>query len=507
MIKKLDYYLDRAYREDFIEIADRAIRGNIYLWNTYWLLSGEYEGNIFFHKFSGSDKKTKEEYLLSLDFCTYILKAYKVTGDSEYQKVFNLYFEQFLEYVREKLLFSGLPAFFELPIYAHTLLIAKAQDVIGDVKDSEIIEKLLIKYATYLTDKGNQILDNNHGVFEVLALLHLGKLLGEEKWEKEAISQLDMLFANAYYDDYTNNENSLLYFNYNNNLYNSVIDFCKHYEIELGKEKENVVRNAKTAFETFVHKDGSVPIIGDGEKLSFPQHNEKSAVFPEFGIAVIKQKKQYLSFKTKTKSQPHAHLDVLSLTVNYDGLDIVADPGQYNYDRYTPINRFLRSSAGHSAVFPVFMDGVFLKEFCDKVKMTGFLAYEENGSNYLLKGGYEYQGIKVERTIDVYEGKILVTDRWNCDRPNVIRQRFIISPKIAENGRFIASEKVFKSQVDGKMITYRISEQENEGHMFIGFSPVSYEYDKYDMGLMIDFVSEVGLFGKVTMEITIKEDY
>lgn len=52
-----------------------------------------------------------------------------------------------------------------------------------------------------------------------------------------------------------------------------------------------------------------------------------------------------------------------SITARYKNIDFILDCGQYNYDRYTPINRYLRSSAGHSGFYPMFADNMFQKEF------------------------------------------------------------------------------------------------------------------------------------------------
>ena len=276
-----------------------------------------------------------------------------------------------------------------------------------------------------------------------------------EQWQKHAIERTNKLFAVAYYDNYTNNENSLLYFNHNNILYKVIIDFCNYYNItgvELIKEKYNKICET---LNIFAHNDGSFPVIGDG-KVFHGEGNDISKLFPDLGVVVLKHNQLYLTFKNKTVFQSHAHIDVSSITARYKDIDFIIDSGHFNYDRYSPINRFVRSSAGHSGIFPLFADGMFQKEFCEKVSYSEIIEYEHNEKKSYVKGEYQLLDVKVCREIHISEDEICINDSWKCENPTTMRQRFVISKELIEHSKFTASKRVLESHVGNCSFKFEI---------------------------------------------------
>ena len=229
-INKMDFYYDRAIRDDYIEIADKCTNGFLFLWNKLYLDENLCDGNIFFYKFEGENVETQTVYLYSLDYLSYVLTAYKETGKEVYKNTFDKYINQFYEFIK-----TEGPFYDDLSVMGQILCFIKALDILGEIPYQDYIEKLMLHYADWLADKKNHKFINNHELFGDISLLHISVLFKNHpksnEWQNYAIECINKMFSLAYYADYTNNENSIGYFNYNNILYSGIIDFCAHYDI------------------------------------------------------------------------------------------------------------------------------------------------------------------------------------------------------------------------------------------------------------------------------------
>lgn len=502
--RKMDYYTDRCTKDDFSNVADRCEKGDLNLWNSYYFNINGYAGNIFSHEFD-TDAILKREYLFAMDYLTCVLTGYKISGKEVYKETFEKIINQFYEYSE-----TNGPFYSELPIYAQTLLFIKALDIFGNIPHQDDFFELLKKYADWLTDDNNYFFDNNHGLFEDLALLHLSilfEMLPQSKlWQEHAIHRVNKLYEVAYYNDFTNNEHSISYFSFNNYLYEQIIRFCKYYSIAGIEKIENGIGRAKETLTTFAHKDTSLPLIGDGRIFNSKESNNYSALFPDIGIAIVKIGEAYMSFKCKTVFQSHAHTDISSITARYKNIDFIIDSGQYNYDRYSPINRFLRSSGGHSGLFPVYADGLFQKDFCDLIKHSGITVYEHNGDNAHVKGEYRLNDIEVCREIFISINEIIVKDSWSCQNPTVLRQRFIIPKELIERSRFTASQGMLESKYDNVKFRYEIMSESNDILSTVSFGVAAPQYDGYETTMMLDTIAQNTISGEITAKIGFVEE-
>lgn len=503
--RKMDYYTDRSLRSDFINIADQCTNGILVLWNVHYYDINNYKGNFFCHKFEGVDAIIKQEYLFAMDYLSYVLTAYKKTGKEIYKSTFEKIINLFHEYLK-----TDEPVYNELSIYAQTLLFIKAFDVLGYIPFQNDFLKLLKKYAGWLMDDNNYVNDNNHGMFQNLALLHISVLLGKCSetylWRKCAIERVKRLFEFHYYTDFTNNENSMTYFRFNNYLYEQAIRFCRHYDIKGIEEIESKLDKSIEAFNTFAHEDCSLPLIGDGSIVNSVESNRYSRLFAGIGIAILKVDKIYMSFKCKTVFQPHAHTDVSSITARYKDIDFLIDTGQYNYDRYTPTNRYMRSSAGHSGIFPIFVDNMFQKEFCDSLTCSDITAYEYDGISAFVRGEYHIRDIYVQREIFVFANEIRIRDSWHSGKPTVMRQRFIIPKELIENSKFMVSQQTLKSEVNNVKFKFEIISDIPDVLTVTQFGLAAPQYNAYEETMILDTFAENTLVGEITAKIIVQED-
>lgn len=504
VFRKMDYYVDRCTKKDFITVADCCIRNDLILWDSYRFDINGYEGNIFEHKFK-DDSLLKREYLFAMDYLSYVLTAFKKTEKEVYKITFEKIIEQFHAYLETNDSFYN-----EFPIYAQTLLIIKALDILGNIPHQDDFFALLIKYTDWLIDDGNYNFDNNHGLFHDLALLHISVLFEScpdaKKWRKHALQRIANLFDIAYYHDFTNNENSLLYFQFNNYLYEEIIKFCNHYHIDDIQRIEKKLEKSKEALIVFAHNDKSFPLVGDGAIFYSEERNSRSCLFSDIGVAIIKLNETYVSFKCKTVFQAHAHADISSITARYQNIDFLIDTGQYNYDRYSPINRFLRSSAGHSGIFPIFADGMFQKEFCKAIKYAGVTAYEHHGDHAYAKGEYQLNHVQVCREIFFSPNELRVQDKWTSEVPTVMRQRFIIPKELIAHSRFTASKRTLESSVGNVKFRYEITYEQAQQLTTVHFGVAAPQYNSYETTILLDTIIENTLSGEIVAKISFWEE-
>lgn len=504
IFRKMDYYTDRSATIHFLDVADRCTKGELYLWDTYSFHINNYKGNVFEYKFN-SDVIVKREYLFAMDYLSYVLTALKRTGKEIYKITFEKIIHQFHSYLEMK----G-PFYSDLPVYAQTLLFIKAIDVLGSIPYQNDFFELLVKYAEWLMDDENYCFDGNHGLFHDLALLHISVLFENrsdaKKWQKHALQRTLKLFEVAYYQDFTNNENSLLYFHFNNYLYEQIIRFCNHYHIDGISKIENRLGESKEALTVFARNDKSFPLLGDGSIFYSEERNNRSCLFADIGIAIIKLNETYVSFKCKTVFQAHAHADISSITARYQNIDFLVDTGQYNYDRYSPINRFLRSSAGHSGIFPIFADGMFQKEFCNAIKYASITAYEHHGDHAYAKGEYQLNHVRVCRRIFISPNELRVQDSWTSEVPTVMRQRFIIPKELIAHSRFTASKRTLESSVGDVRFRYEITSDQAQQLTTVQFGVAAPQYNSYETTMLLDTIAENTLSGEIVAKISFWEE-
>lgn len=503
--RKMNYYMDRGKIVGFIDIADQCVENILPLWDIHCFDINGYQGNIFQHEFDGMDLFVKKEYLFAMDYLSCVLTAYKETGNEVYKDTFEKIIDQFHEYLN-----TDEPFYADLPIFAQTLLFIKAIDILGSIPYQKDFLELLRKYAEWFMDDNNYAFGYNHGLFSDLGLLHISVLLEGQPdfilWREYAISRINNLYEVAYYNDFTNNENSIKYFDLNNKLYEQIIKFCKYYDIDGIKKIEDGLEMAKEALTIFAHKDHTFPLIGDGRVFNSKTSNDQSRLFPDIGIAIVKVGEVYMSFKCKTVDQVHAHMDVSSITARYKNIDFLIDSGQYNHDRYTPANRFMRSTAGHSGIFPVFADGMFQKEFCDSLGRSEITVYEYREDNAFVKGEYQLDGVHVCREISVLPNEIKIKDSWRCEEPTAMRQRFIIPKELIDNCRFTASQRILESHVENVKFKFEITSDVLNPLTTIQFGVAAPQFYAYEKTMLLDTFAENTVYGEITTKISFEED-
>lgn len=504
-IYSMEYYVDRAGSvSTCLKIADNLLANQIHLYGDIYLESPA--KNIFDTVFITSQEISRE-YLLAMDYLSALLTAYRETNEHMYYKKFFDIIEQYFDYVERGLFSPGKKS--DLIVYAQVLMFIKSFSII---KYEEPLKRriinLLYEYAAYCYDDQNHGNDN-HGLFTDLALLHLSVLFQSlpeaGTWKAHAVERVQKLFDSAFYEDGFNNEGSLPYFRLNLINYQKVAKFCEAYQIPGLESLCEKLETAKQAFYSLAHSDGRYPMIGDGREIAAAEHNTVSKLYPNAGICVVKMKEIYLTFKCGGTMHAHTHVDSTSITANFRGFDLVLDSGQYNYDRYHPINRYLRTSGGHSGIFPLFVDGLSLKEYLNRRDASKIDKFDYTFSTCTISGGYEMDGgaIRVRRDIKVEAERIEVRDSWICEKVQNMRQRFIIPNELCKISRFTASEKLFELKAGEYSVSYKIVSETTPITTTMNFGVVSKNYEKYEPTFLLDTIAENSVMGEITAIITV----
>lgn len=509
MIRPMEHYYDRGKGSRCVEIAEDLFRNKIYLSNAY-----SFEAtteNIFDTVFETGDK-SYDHYLFAMDYLSFLLSAYEQTGEPRYQEKFLEIVRQFFDfYERGTLVFTKS---YDLTVCAQTVMFIKSFGLISydEILKEKIID-LLYSHALYFYDDRNHADNDNHGLFSDLGLLHVSVLfeaLSEARdWQRHAVERVRRLYAAAFYQDGFNNEGSMSYFRLNIYLYQRVLDFCRVYKITGLEPVQKGLDRSKEVLQAFAHSDGSFPAIGDGLEFSDPQFkcDSISAIYRDGGICVMKTGGIYLTFKSKSFLQAHTHVDDTSITIRYRNMDLALDGGQYNYDRYDPINRYLRTSGGHSGVFPLFADGLSLCEYLNRRNHAEIETFEFDGTIGRVSGGYELDAgaIQVRRNIYVVPNRIEIRDQWECASPQVMRQRFILPKELLPKSRFTASKQLFETATGGCRIQYQV--QSNGAALTtMNFGVISRAYHEFEPAVLLDTTVENMARGEITTIITIQDE-
>lgn len=510
-IRSMPYYCDRGYsasNERCVEVAEKLLQNKILLWgdNVYFEPSAE---NIFAAVFE-TDEKVNREYLFAMDYLSNVLSAYKKTNDQRYKNKFLEIVSQFFKYCGSGSL--PLSECNDLISCAQTLLFIKSFALISyEALLKEKIVELLYSHAQYCYDDCNHRDTDNHGLFTDLALLHLSVLFDSlpeaRKWKEHALARVRKLFDIAFYEDHFNNEGSLLYFYHNLIQYRKILSFCDAYQFSGLESLRDRLEHSEKALRSFARSDGSYPVIGDGCDFSIPSlgADDVSACYPQGGFCVVKTGGVYLTLRCGTVRQDHAHVDDSSVTIRCRALDLALDCGQYDYDRYTPVNRFLRTSGAHSGIFPLFVDGLSLKEYLDRRGGAKIDCFDFDGAKALLSCGYEMDGgaIKVWREITVQPERIAVRDRWECASPRTMRQRFVLPKEMLAVSKFTASKQMFETKVGEQAVQYRIT-ADCPAMTTMNFGVLSEKYFEFEPTVLLDTVAENTLCGEITAVITVR---
>ena len=313
------------------------------------------------------------------------------------------------------------------------------------------IHSVLKKHADYLYDDENYI-TQNHGMMMDRSLYFLSKYLYNrenneviDKWTGKAIKRLRNSVKTDFTENMVNLENSSGYLlfimdlliNTEKNLLNLFGDsiFDGDFKDRMSKGIEYLAQLTKP--------DSYLPIIGDGEKISFldidkysffnhisdneileyiltsgkkgakPQETFK--VYECEGYAFMRTtwdyeepSATYASFISGYQLKNHKHGDDLSFTYYAKGKDIFVDSGTFTY-KAGDFRRYFMGAPAHNTVI---VDGKTYPFILGNPSDTGILEYgEEEDYFYVIGKNDMYRGVNITRSLYFLKsGNIVIID-------------------------------------------------------------------------------------------------
>jgi hypothetical protein len=305
----------------------------------------------------------------------------------------------------------------------------------------------LERHAEWLLDSANRK-QNNHGLMMDRALLlasaQLKTIVPEvSRWVSTAVERTTALADKMLDEDGYSNENTVGYHNFNIVLLQEINTIAERngLGLEASARLERKVELATTALRYCVWQDGSVPPIGDSYVFPSRQRSiNRSKWFKESHFVVVKSADLYLSLICGHRGFSHKHVDDSSITVRYQGRDIIIDGGSYNYDESDPVRQCLRSARGHSGIYVDGADQALppspRRVYPFSARVVGLVETDRvvrTVCTYKFQHAGGAASTVVRSIAVIWPGEIVVADRVITDVPTGVRQSFLFGPEMARS--------------------------------------------------------------------------
>ncbi|WP_083640668.1 heparinase II/III domain-containing protein [Corynebacterium stationis] len=219
---------------------------------------------------------------------------------------------------------------------------------------------------------------NNHGAMAAIALVHVCGIFPEfTKWiEKKveldvlqfALSQLNGIIVNIFDEFGIPNENSPAYHRFwvvllapVSTLFEVLPPLYNSSKSDLDIDVLSSLLNKVThSLRMFSDTSGKLIPIGDThpsylEDSSFP---EETLITEKNGFAIYKSNKLVLTVNGGSVNYAHKHCDDSSITLSFEGQNLILDAGYYSHDWNDPKAIHTKSQSAHSGLFLTALDNL-----------------------------------------------------------------------------------------------------------------------------------------------------
>ncbi|EJS78496.1 heparinase II/III domain-containing protein [Bacillus cereus] len=447
-----------------VKRAERIYDNNIYLIKAFPESKVNSISEIW--NLKGEPNNTYQAYLHSLQFVSYLCNGFEYTKDIKFMEKAEQIIINWLEVsskIPEGIIWYDFTVANRTIVITHYINLCIKENY--TLKENLKVSLLnsLINHGQYLYDNKNYV-DNNHGIMMDRALLQLAAILFNYEhakvWAEKALSRLENQLKNSFTMDYINVENSPAYHDHTYRLFCEIKDFIDFNNISF--ENVQIKKLLEMIYQRHLEMlkpDHSYPLIGDTEKIYFlndsPQYN--TVVYPETGLAILKDKNCYITLKSGYVNLSHKHLDDLSFTIYYKGYDLFTDGGKYNYNNKDSYRKYIVSPFSHNTII------VDNKEYPLDLNSSGKLGIV----NYVLEDEFEcielinylYEGVKVKRFFFLLKPNlVIILDRIQSDSVHEYAQNFILHQDILFSK--VSKEEACAQSLDGNIKMTMIQHKE-----------------------------------------------
>ena len=222
------------------------------------------------------------------------------------------------------------------------------------------INKTMIDSASFLSSKHNYANNNNHGIFEDLALLSLGihieDTLIKSHYVKLSINRFIQQINNTFSKKGVHLENSPGYHLGITGTSKRMLDMVNKYEYGylIDDSTKKIMRLALCNKYYFVLNSGLIPPVGDSIATQYTNFEECKQNFllqdDVAGYQIYKDKAFYLLSRTQSPYDTHKHSDAMSFVYEVDKELIFGEAGFLDYT-HSENNKYTKSHLGHNQIF------------------------------------------------------------------------------------------------------------------------------------------------------------
>lgn len=298
-------------------------------------------------------------------------------------------------------------------------------------------------HANWLCDDKNYV-KNNHGVMMDLSLCQFGIFISEfdsfysAVYIEKSLSRLDFMFDHTFDVNGYCTENSSSYHFVNLTLFRHIRNFICEHDLNFNVERWTLLlAKAELVGALLIRSDGSIPLIGDSESKigSYVAKNNAPlspyGFYPDAGLFVFNDNNLFFTFRAGGVTFSHRHIDDLSVTLFYKGVDFIVDAGLYNYDINDPLRRWFISSKAHSSINLQSEAQVLFRNFESPAAMSRFLNCKVDSCNFDIAASHDLsKEATVNRAVSYNDRKIFVTDTFNNDTLQMWRIQYVLHPGV-----------------------------------------------------------------------------
>ena len=314
----------------------------------------------------------------------------------------------------------------------------------------EKIITALYNHLVYLENNWETgIFTSNHYLSDLVGYFALTWLFtdmsGMKKKRERCYKQLLIEFEKQIFKEGTDYEGSTKYHALVTELFYHFYLLCQENYMPVPRHFVNHLKKMFSFIDWCTPEGGTLIAIGDDDSgkvidgltpsiintMKEPQEGTEKH-FSQFGLSLIKTKKWHVSLRHHVyhKQQPsgHFHNDMGSVTVAFNGVPIIVDPGSYVYTPSAVWRNRFRSIAAHSTFFikneePVAFSpaSLFLLSIPKRAASTPFI------SEHSLFGPTARREVR----LDEKKNQLLVLDSWSgSDKKKTTVWNFTLAPHI-----------------------------------------------------------------------------
>ncbi|MEY8715379.1 heparinase II/III family protein [Francisella philomiragia] len=447
-----------AIQANTVKIAENIINGKVLVFPKLPEIKLSNNQKLWDFEFTKS-VKTYQIYTHAFYPISYLCNAYDVTGDIRFlHKAKDLIIE-WIEY--SSILTKGIDKQLHPLMWGDHATSNRSQVIIYFIWKSlqaglSVVEtdfkRIISIHAEYLNDDNNYR-NYNHGLMMDLSLLLFGIVLDEEfkdkaNWKSKALSRIKNAITRDFASDGVHIENSPGYHLWMLGFLNKVSLMISRDSSDVANEIKSIQQLATRYVDSMTREDNSIPMIGDtlyGVKQKYKSISE-TVYFNASNIAIIRQSNIWAYFKSGYFTHVHKHQDDLSFNLNIAGVDVLFDPGFYNYEG-SQFSQQFKSATAHNTLtlndtgYQIYNRDLMSDEqstYQEKLKLIAGIDTAIISEHYDHFSGFNkaYQDSDIRRdVVFVKRGYFILIDQAYSDKDNNIsfEQIFNLSPSVSMN--------------------------------------------------------------------------